>query len=171
MDITILSIFCPIVYMVDKILWTYDHDFTSLAEGIIIPHGIYDVLRNNGYLHLGTSKDTSKFACNCIRSWWNNHGREAYPDATAILGLCDGGGSNHSHHYIFKEDLQKLVDELGIEIRIAHYPPYCSKFNPVEHRLFPSCDPRLSGRNLYQCRIGQRIDQENQDQQRLEGRG
>lgn len=51
--------------------------------------------------------------------------------------MCDGGGSNHAHHYIFKEDLQKLADELGIEIRIAHYPPYCSKYNPIEHRLFP----------------------------------
>lgn len=51
--------------------------------------------------------------------------------------LCDGGGSNASRHYIFKEDLQKLADELGIEIRIAHYPPYCSKYNPIEHRLFP----------------------------------
>lgn len=61
----------------------------------------------------------------------------AYPQATAILGLCDGGGSNNTRHYIFKEDLQKLVDELGIEIRIAHYPPYCSKYNPIEHRLFP----------------------------------
>jgi transposase len=118
-------------------LHTYDHDFNSDAEGIIIPHGIYDLQRNIGYLHLGTSKDTSQFACDCIRSWWVQHGRVAYPKATAILGLCDGGGSNHTHHYIFKEDLQKLVDELGIEIRIAHYPPYCSKYNPIEHRLFP----------------------------------
>ena len=116
---------------------TYDHDFNSDAEGIIIPHGIYDLQTNIGYLHLGTSKDTSQFACDCIRSWWYQHGRAAYPNATAILGLCDGGGSNHTHHYIFKEDLQKLVDELGIEIRIAHYPPYCSKYNPIEHRLFP----------------------------------
>jgi len=118
-------------------LHTYDHDFNSEAEGIIIPHGIYDLLHNIGFLHLGTSKDTSEFACDCIRSWWYQHGQYAYPNATAILGLCDGGGSNHSHHYIFKEDLQKLADELGIEIRIAHYPPYCSKFNPIEHRLFP----------------------------------
>lgn len=118
-------------------LHAYDHDFTSAAEGLIIPHGIYDVQRNVGYLHLGLSKDTSEFACDCIRAWWNHYGRAAYPNATAILGLCDGGGSNHTHHYIFKEDLQKLVDELGIEIRIAHYPPYCSKYNPIEHRLFP----------------------------------
>lgn len=118
-------------------LRTYDHDFTSEAAGLIIPHGIFDVQRNLGYLHLGFSKDTSEFACACIRAWWLAHGRLAYPHATALLGLCDGGGSNHSHYFIFKEDLQKLADELGLEIRIAHYPPYCSKYNPIEHRLFP----------------------------------
>jgi transposase len=120
-----------------RTLQTYDHDFNSQAEGVIIPHGIYDLQQKCGYLHLGTSKDTSEFACDCLRAWWYQYGRAAYPQATAILGLCDGGGSNHSHHYIFKEDLQKLADELGLEIRIAHYPPYCSKFNPIEHRLFP----------------------------------
>jgi hypothetical protein len=114
-----------------------DHDFTSLANGMIIPHGIYDLQHNQGYLHLGTSKDTSQFACDCIRDWWLHYGRWAFPTATSILGLCDGGGSNSALHYIFKEDLQKLVDELGIEIRIAHYPPYKSKFNPIEHRVFP----------------------------------
>ena len=118
-------------------LQVYDHDFNSQADGVIIPHGIYDLQRNLGYVHLGTSKDTSEFACDCIRAWWCQYGCLAYPHATAILGLCDGGGSNHAHHYIFKEDLQKLADELGIEIRIAHYPPYCSKYNPIEHRLFP----------------------------------
>jgi hypothetical protein len=51
--------------------------------------------------------------------------------------LCDGGGSNNSRHYIFKQDLQALADELGLDIRIAHYPPYCSKYNPIEHRMFP----------------------------------
>lgn len=120
-----------------RALQTYAHDFNSQAAGVIIPHGIYDLQQKRGYLHLGTSKDTSEFACDCLRAWWYQYGRAAYPQATAILALCDGGGSNHSHHYIFKEDLQKLADELGLEIRIAHYPPYCSKFNPIEHRLFP----------------------------------
>lgn len=118
-------------------LRTYDHDFNSQAEGIIIPHGIYDVQRNLGYLHLGTSKDTSEFVCDCLRAWWEQYGQVAYPHATALLGLCDGGGSHSARQYIFKEDLQKLADELGLEIRIAHYPPYCSKYNPIEHRLFP----------------------------------
>ena len=116
---------------------TYDHDFNSFAEGIIIPHGVYDLQRNSGYINLGTSSDTSEFACDCLRNWWYNQGRSEYPHATSILLLCDSGGSNSCRHYIFKEDLQKLVDELGIEIRIAHYPPYASKYNPIEHRLFP----------------------------------
>jgi len=65
-----------------------------------------------------------------------NYGRINYPSATSILALADGGGSNSSRHYIFKEDLQKLADEIGVEIRMAHYPPYTSKYNPIEHRLF-----------------------------------
>lgn len=120
-----------------KELHAYDHDFNEFAEGVIIPHGIYDLQRNIGYIHIGTSKDTSQFACDCLRSWWLEHGQSVYANASAILVLCDGGGSNGSRYYIFKEDLQKLADELGIEIRIAHYPPYCSKYNPIEHRLFP----------------------------------
>jgi hypothetical protein len=116
---------------------TYDHDFRSFAEGVIIPHSIYDLKRNTGYINLGTSKDTSQFACDSLRNWWYHQGQDDYPHATSILILCDGGGSNSSRHYIFKEDLQKLADEIGVEIRIAHYPPYCSKYNPIEHRMFP----------------------------------
>lgn len=116
---------------------TYDHDFTSLAEGIIIPHSLYDCCLNIGYIQLGTSHDTSEFACDSFRHWWYTYGQKLYPDATSILVLCDGGGSNSARYYIFKQDLQKLADEIGVEIRIAHYPPYCSKYNPIEHRLFP----------------------------------
>ena len=118
-------------------LKTYDHDFASFSEGAIIPHSFYDTRLNIGYIQLGTSHDTSEFACDSFRHWWYTYGRLHYPNATSILVLCDGGGSNSSHHYIFKQDLQTLADEIGIEIRIAHYPPYCSKYNPIEHRLFP----------------------------------
>jgi hypothetical protein len=104
---------------------------------VIIPHGIYDLAQNTGYLHIGTSHDTSEFACDCLRSWWENDGQLHYPQASSMLILCDGGGSNSARYYIFKEQLQKLADQIGLEIRIAHYPPYCSKYNPIEHRLFP----------------------------------
>lgn len=115
----------------------YDHDFPSFAEGVIIPHGIYDVVRNIGYIQVGTTHDTSEFACDSLRHWWYTYGRKLYPQATSMLVLCDGGGSNSARYYIFKQDLQALADEMGVEIRIAHYPPYCSKYNPIEHRLFP----------------------------------
>jgi hypothetical protein len=118
-------------------LMTYDHDFPSYADGVIIPHCCYDWHLNVGYIQLGTSHDTSEFACESFHHWWTTYGTHNYPNATSILVLCDGGGSNSSRHYIFKQDLQALTDELGIEIRIAHYPPYCSKYNPIEHRFFP----------------------------------
>lgn len=116
---------------------TNDHDFSSTGSGVVIPHGVYDVGRNRGFLHLNTSHDTSELACDSIASWWDEHGRGEYPGAKKILVLCDGGGSNSATRYVFKEELQKLALRLGVEIRVAHYPPYCSKYNPIEHRLFP----------------------------------
>jgi hypothetical protein len=119
------------------VLETLDPDFPSFASGVIIPHGLYDVKHNDGHVNLGTSHDTGEFACDSIERWWQEKGCALYPRATSILLLCDGGGSNGATQYPFKEDLQGLVDRLGIEIRVAHYPPYCSKYNPIEHRLFP----------------------------------
>jgi Rhodopirellula transposase DDE domain len=116
---------------------TNDHDFSSTGSGVVIPHGVYDVGRNRGFLHLNTSHDTSELACDSIAAWWDEHGRSEYPGARKILVLCDGGGSNSATRYVFKEELQKLALRLGVEIRVAHYPPYCSKYNPIEHRLFP----------------------------------
>jgi len=114
-----------------------DHDFPSQAEGKVTPHGLYDINKNTGYIRLGISHDTSEFAAECIRLWWLEYGRHEYIEAKSLLLLCDCGGSNNARYYLFKEELQKLADELNIEIRIAHYPPYTSKYNPIEHRLFP----------------------------------
>jgi hypothetical protein len=114
-----------------------DHDFPSWATGVIIPHGIYDLARNRGHLNIGLSHDTSQFACDSFRWYWNRIGQRCYPDATSILWLCDGGGSNSAAQYLFKQDLQNLVNDLGIDIRVAHYPSYCSKYNPIERRFFP----------------------------------
>jgi hypothetical protein len=116
---------------------TKDHDFPSASEGKLIPHGIYDLARNEGYLHLNTSHDTSEFCGDSIAHWWHRHGRTLYPNARRLLLLCDGGGSNASNRHVFKEVLQQLANRLALEIRVAHYPPYCSKHNPIEHRLFP----------------------------------
>jgi hypothetical protein len=120
-----------------EVLAVFDHDFPSVASGVVIPHGIYDVARNQGHVNLGTSHETSQFACESLAHWWQQYGRALYPNAKRLLLLCDGGGSNSANRYLFKEELQKLADLLKMEIRVAHYPPYCSKYNPIEHRLFP----------------------------------
>lgn len=115
----------------------FDHDFPSFADGYVIPHGLYDLKRNRGYLNLGGSHDTSEFACDSLWQWWTAEGQAAYPQAKSLLVLCDGGGSNSASQLIFKQDLQALADRMCMEIRVAHYPPYASKYNPIEHRLFP----------------------------------
>lgn len=119
------------------VLEVFDHDFPSAAQGVVIPHGVYDLKRNLGQVNLGTSHDTSEFACDSLLRWWESQGQAAYPGATSLLLLCDGGGSNSAGQYLFKQDLHRLADRLGLEIRVAHYPPYTSKYNPIEHRLFP----------------------------------
>ncbi len=117
-------------------LKAFDHDFPRLARGVIMPHGIDDLARHQGWMHVGLSRDTTAFACESLRVLWHSDGRCLYPNASAILLLCDGGGRNSCHKHLFKEDLQDVVNDLAVPIRVAHYPAYCSKFTPIERRLF-----------------------------------
>jgi hypothetical protein len=118
----------------------FDHDFGGQARGVAIPHGIYDLAQNTGHVTIGTSHDTSRFAIDSLLWWWEGQARHSYPKAKRVLILCDGGGSNGSRSYLFKAELQRFADATGLEVRAAHYPPYKSKYNPIEHRLFPHID-------------------------------
>jgi hypothetical protein len=115
-----------------------------------------------GHLVLGTSHDTSEFACESLAHWWWESGKASYPEATSIFILCDGGGSNSASQYLFKEDLQKLVDQIGIEIRVAHYPPYASKYNPIEHRLFCHVSRACQGVVFHSREIVKRLMEKTQ---------
>ena len=112
----------------------YDHDFLSSADGQIVPHGIFDVNENIGYLTHYFNRNTSEFICDNLSKCWTETLQYKYSDAETMLLLCNGGGSNASAHYIVKQDLAKLAKSLNI--LVAHYPPYCSKWNPIECRLF-----------------------------------
>ncbi len=101
----------------------YDHDFPRFADGVVIPHGIYDLRHNRGYVHLGISHDTSAFACDCLDLWWQQHGQLLYPGVVEVVLLCDGGGSNSARTYLFKADLQVLANRLCKTFRVLHYPP------------------------------------------------
>lgn len=141
---------------------SYDHDFPYLASGVAIPHGIFDLKQNKAHINIGTSHETSEFACDSLKKWWDEHGKLDYPNATSILMLMDGGGSNSSRRYVFKEGLENLANEIGIEIRIAHYPPYTSKWNPIEHRLFPHVTRSMQGVILKNHKMVQQLIEKTQ---------
>lgn len=122
-----------------------DHDYDNLSEGKVIPHGIYDMQRNEGYISIGSCHETADFITDNLRWWWENFGIHHYPDATQILILCDAGGGNSYRHHAFKKQLILLAEDIGIDIIIAHYPPYTSKWNPIEHRLFPHVQQAIQG--------------------------
>jgi hypothetical protein len=123
----------------------YDHDYYSLSQGKVIPHGIYDLQANKGYISIGNSSETAEFIADNLRWWWTEHGIHTYPNAQNILILCDAGGGNSYRHYVFKNQILNLSRELGISFIIVHYPPYCSKWNPIEHRLFCHVHRAMSG--------------------------
>ncbi len=115
----------------------FDHDFTSDDEGIAIPYGIYDPLRNHGFVCVGATRDTAQFAVDSISAWWTHVGARQYADADRLLILADCGGSNGYRARLWKHQLQvALCDRFGLHVKVCHYPPGSSKWNPIEHRMF-----------------------------------
>lgn len=144
------------VYTKDQIE-VLDHDFPSFSDGKVIPHGIYDMKQNKGFINIGTSHDTAEFCCDSIKIWWLKYGKKDYPNAKYIQFFSDGGGSNSSRSYLFKEEMQKLVNQIGIPIHISHFPPYCSKFNPIEHKLFPFVTKACQGIPFYSIELVEQL--------------
>jgi hypothetical protein len=128
-----------------KALSVFDHDWKSFAKGIAVPHGIYDLAKNICYLSIGTNKDTAEFVKDNIEYHWDNSIKGDYPKAKKMLILCDGGGSNSSSYYVVKEQFKELAEKLKVQIVVAHYPPYCSKWNPIEHRAFSFISKKWEG--------------------------
>lgn len=121
-----------------------DHDFVTSAQRLV-PYGVFDPMRNEALLLLSRGADTSQLACDAIRRWWQRLGERHYWHASGILVLADCGGSNGNRHHRFKEDLCLLAARLHRNIEVAHYPPGCSKYNPIEHRLFAHVTRALQG--------------------------
>lgn len=112
-----------------------DHDFVT-ADQRLVPYGVFDVQRNEGLMLLAQGADTCQLAGDAIRRWWRRLGNHEYWFAPQMLMLCDCGGSNGNRQLRFKEELCYLAADLKMDLQVAHYPPGCSKYNPIEHRLF-----------------------------------
>jgi len=126
-----------------------EHDFPSQAECSALPFGIYDTTRNRGYVVVGLSHNTPEFAVSTIGRWWQEEGRTAYPKVAHLLILADGGGGNGSRSRAWKVDLQQhLCNRFRLTVSVCHYPPGCSKWNPVEHRLFSQISRNWEGKPL-----------------------
>lgn len=125
-----------------------DHDFPFPDLGKVAPYGVYLINNNMGFVNLGTDHDTSAFAVESIRRWWNIVGKHTYPNATKIYINCDGGGSNGWRVRLWKYELALFAQETGLELHVSHFPPGTSKWNKIEHRLFCYITKNWSGKPL-----------------------
>jgi hypothetical protein len=124
------------------------HDFPGDAVGKAIPYGVYDMARTEAWVSVGRDHDTPAFAVASIRQWWRMMGRQAYPQAKALLITADAGGSNGYRCRAWKTELQRLADDLRLSIHVSHFPPGTSKWNKIEHRLFCHITENWRGRPL-----------------------
>jgi hypothetical protein len=124
------------------------HDFLDQELGKAIPYGVYDLLRNEGWVNVGVDHDTAEFAVESLRRWWKRMGKKAYPEATDLLVTADGGGSNGSRTRLWKLELQRFADETQLRVHVSHYPPGTSKWNKIEHRMFCHITQNWRGRPL-----------------------
>jgi hypothetical protein len=126
-----------------------EYDFPSLATCRAVPYGIYDITKNRGFVYVGTSGDTPEFAVDTIARWWKTEGSTVYPGRVNLLILADGGGSNGCRVRAWKQQLQeKVCDKLRVSVTVCHYPTRCSKWNPIERRLFSQISLNWAGRPL-----------------------
>lgn len=125
------------------------HDFKDKLLGKVSPYGVYDIEKNQAWVSVGISHDTAQFSVNTIRHWWNEMGQPLYPNASSLMITADGGGSNGYRLRLWKLELQKLANEIGIPISVCHYPPGTSKWNKIEHRLFSFITQNWRGKPLY----------------------
>jgi len=113
------------------------------------PSTLHDALSVRSYVWVGTSGATPAFAVTAVKQWWLYAGRHVYPDATSLLVLADGGGSNGHRCRAWKHRLQTdLCDGLGLAVTVCHYPTRCSKYNPIERRLFSHISMNWAGKPL-----------------------
>ena len=109
---------------------------------------MYDLAANDGFVSVGVDHDTPMFAVTSIEAWWKQVGQQRYPDAREIFITADAGGSNGHRPRVWKAELQRLADKLGLAIHVSHFPPGTSKWNKIEHRMFSFISINWRGRPL-----------------------
>ena len=95
------------------------------------------------------SHNTPEFAVSSIGKWWQEEGLSAYAGADRLLIFADGGGGNGSRSRAWKWNLREMFcNRFGLTVTVCHYPPGCSKWNPVEYRVFSEISKNWEGKPL-----------------------
>ena len=106
-----------------------DHDFKP--EASLTPVGILLPETDDLFVYQITSKVTSDCLVDCLRHWWARV-KQRFAHITTLVINIDNGPENHSRRTQFMQRLVEFVGQSGLRVRLAYYPPYHSKYNPVE---------------------------------------
>jgi len=106
-----------------------DHDMNP--EGKLVPYGILNVLSGLLTIFFGTSYETSDFIVDCIELWWDQN-KESYVNIRELVINLDNGPNSASGRTQFVRRMTEFADKTGLQIRLVYYPPYHSKYNPIE---------------------------------------
>ena len=108
-----------------------DHDFKP--DATVTPFGFLLPQSGDLFLYLGTSKITSDFIVDRLEDLWQNQLHPRFPLVTTLVLNMDNGPENHSRRTQFINRLVRFVAENQVTVQLAYYPPYHSKYNPIEH--------------------------------------
>jgi transposase len=106
-----------------------DHDMHP--DAVLAPAGILEVAGHQLNVVFGTSRDTSDFVADCLELWWTNR-RAAHPGVRRLLIDLDNGPEIASSRTQFMKRLVEFSDRHQLTLELAYYPPYHSKYNPIE---------------------------------------
>lgn len=112
------------------------HDFVDKELWKVSPYWIYDISENNGFVNVWISSDTAEFAVESISQWRIRMWIKKYLNAKKIYITADWWWSNGSRVRLWKVELQKFANEFNLEVNVSHFPPWTSKWNKIEHKMF-----------------------------------
>ena len=108
-----------------------DHDFPDKNTEKVTPYGLYLPQTQELFLYLTQSKVTSDFMVDCLNDFWHSEGHR-FPLVTTLVINQDNGPENHSRRTQFMNRITQFVDHSHLTVQLAYYPPYHSKYNPIE---------------------------------------
>ncbi len=106
-----------------------DHDYS--AKALLVPFGILDVLKDQLWIYLGQSKETSDFIVDCLEMWWHEN-YCSYGELEELMIELDGGSAIRSNRTQFIKRMVEFSRQSNLKIRLTYDPPYHSKYNTIE---------------------------------------